>query len=178
MGKAVLLFVMLALSSFAVLAGEEDNMYYGITVGGIEYDEKNFSDSLMAITGRLGYTYNELVDFEGRVIYTTPAEDSGAKLRTNWMVSALARFNWPMQADDGLINPHALLGVTSVETRASAGTTKDTETNTGLSYGVGIDLFANEKSGINFEWIHYMDSKARGEEFTMDYFGIGYIHKF
>lgn len=156
---------------------EQKKFYYGLTVGGIEYQESDFNTSLAAFTGRVGYSIKENLDVEGRYISTSPGRDSNAKLSIDAMASVLVKYKLFLQPDHR-VNVHGFLGLAAARTKASNSSGDSTVSNGGLSFGLGTDLYVDDVSGINIEWIHYMDAEARHEQFSMDYLGVGYIQWF
>ena len=176
MFKTVLSFAVLALTAFSVNA-EENDFYFGLGVGGIEYEESGFSTSLTTLTGRFGYSIMDNLDVEVRLINAGSGSDSGARLSVEWMVSGLAKYKLFMPSDKH-VNVHALAGASTVRTSSSNISGGSSVTSSGLSFGVGLDLFVDDDSGINVELIRYMNSDARGEDFTMTSFGVGYIQRF
>ena len=176
MYKAALSFVVLMSVAFSVNAEEKD-FYFGLTIGGIEYQESGFDTSLTAFTGRFGYALKENIDVEGRLITTSPGRDANAKLAIDSMASVLVKYKWFTQPDHR-VNVHAFLGAAAARTTATNSSGDSSVDNAGLSFGLGTDLYVDDDQGINIEWIHYMDAEARHEQFSMDYLGIGYIQWF
>ncbi len=176
MYKVALAFVIMMSVAFSAHA-EQKKFYYGLALGGIEYSESGFNTSLTTFSGRFGYAINENLDVEGRYITATSGTDGDAKLSINSMGSALVKYKIFLRPDHR-VNVHGFLGTTVARTTARNSSGHSTVTNGGLSFGVGSDLYVDDKRGINIEWIRYLDAEARHEEFSMDYLGIGYIQWF
>jgi hypothetical protein len=176
MYKIALTFVLLMSVAFSANA-EQEKFYFGLTLGGIEYQEPDFDTSLTAFTGRFGYAILENLDVEGRYIGTpSSGSDGDTELSIDAMASVLVKYKLFLQPDRR-VNVHGFLGTTVARTSSNRGG-DTTVTNGGLSLGLGVDLYADDKRGVNIEWIHYMYAKARHETFSMNYLGIGYIQWF
>lgn len=157
---------------------ENEHFYWGLMIGKTEYEDPALDASLLTATGRLGWELFPFLGLEGRLAATT-GEDVGSlkDLRVDYLGSALAKLMLPL-GKNKKVNLYAVGGMSAYKISYSDLGTKTYFTDEGVSYGVGIDLFADRLNGLNLEWIRYADEKYEGVEYRLDNYSIGYIRKF
>jgi len=74
------------------------------------------------------------------------------KFGADYFISYLGKVRLPISAG---LELYALLGGTSMKTRFSANTTEFTSSNTGFSYGGGINYNVREQLSLGLEWVNY-----------------------
>lgn len=157
---------------------ENEHFYWGLMVGKTEYEDTALEASLLTGTGRFGWQLFPFLAVEGRLAATT-GEDIGSlqDLRLDYLGSALAKLMLPL-GNKKKVNLYAMGGVSGYKISYSDLGTKTYFTGDGVSYGIGIDLFADEVNGLNFEWIQYADEESEGIPYTLNTYSIGYIRRF
>ena len=136
--------------------------YFGANLASIEYSEEGISQEadLKAAYARVGLdltTYfsselrlgfglgNDTVDVLGREVDVQLDKVAGAYFRAGIPASEK-------------VYPYAIVGYTYGELTASVtGLTRKTESESDLSYGVGIDFIIDYESIITFEYMSYLD---------------------
>lgn len=88
-----------------------------------------------------------------------------------------AKLNLPF-GDVKRVNVYGLLGYSSWKWTAYLGNLTAHDTDNGVSYGVGADLFSDRVNGVNIEVVRYLDSSIGGESYTLDTASIGYFRRF
>jgi len=184
MRKLPVLFILLLTSPF-VAAVDEPKFYWGAMAGVSEF---SFSDNTSnplgedlnptSITARLGYEFGKFLSVEGRLM--TSGSDSytnGLSLEVSYLGNVSAKLNIPF-GDVKRVNVYALAGYSSWKWTATQGNSTWHDTDSGSSYGIGVDLFADGINGINFEVMRYLDSSISGFDYTLDTASIGYVRRF
>lgn len=172
MGKktiSTLLASALMLVTGTGIAGPEDKSYFGIQYGIGEYSEKNISKNFKptALIGRFGYYFHPNFSLEGRLGYGLQDDTqflpefgpSGldAKFKLDSIIGVYAV---------GHISPseylsfYGVLGVSRIEATASIPAfpaANSTDEETGISYGLGADIFIYKRVTFNIEYMKYLD---------------------
>lgn len=165
----------LSLAALPVMA-DEGRSSWGVMVGGSNYEtDDGFKFDIATLTGRLNYRLNSLLDLEARLAWGDSNSDGGAKLGINWLTGAYAKARWEVIER---LYVTGMGGFTAANTTSRTAAGSASETDGGLSIGVGLDFYADSSSGINVEWIRYMDGTSYGDHFTLDHMGVGYFQKF
>jgi hypothetical protein len=177
MRKLPLLWLLLITSPFAV-ASDEPRFYWGVMAGVSEFSFAGEDINPTSFTARLGLDLGKFLSVEGR--WMTSESDTfpgGTSLEVSYLVNGSAKLNIPF-GDEKRVNVYGLVGYTSWEWNAYLGNITTHDTDNGVSYGVGIDLFADGINGLNIEVIRYLDSSIGGEDYTLDTASIGYVRRF
>jgi len=176
------IFFLLLFTSSLVVAADEPKAYWGLMVGVSEFSVLGEDIKPTSLTGRLGYEFGKYLSVEGRLMASDSDYFSGGfpGYRT-WEVTYLgnvsAKLNIPF-GDEKRVNVYGLVGYSSWKWTATQGDLTAHDTDEGVSYGVGIDLFADGINGLNFEVIRYLDSSIASEDYTLDTASIGYVRRF
>ena len=155
------------------------NGYAGLSVGDANYQESGTSLDALSLTARLGLRLNRFIEFEARLA-TSSSESTGTNdFQLVYLAGAYAKLNILAPASS-----HFSLYITGGGTyvRATHGTSLNpvTDNDSSGSYGLGIDLFGNEQTALNLEWMRYGDSKigTADNDYTLDILSIGIVHHF
>lgn len=168
---------------FADSSGIEGNNYIGIHASLMDYQEDNTTGYEFEVEGgaiRVGHEFNNYLAIEGQIGLTNDDEYLGVDTGIDYFVGLYARGNL------FLFNPSArvygLIGVTHAKFTATLSddhfSISDSESDTALAYGVGIEFYGNSRNGINLELMRYMDGKENDIDYTLDAVNLGYIHRF
>jgi hypothetical protein len=184
MHRLPIIFLLLFTSPFAA-AVEEPNFYWGAMVGVSEFSyENNVINPLnedinpTSITGRLGFEFGKFLSVEGRLMASgSDSFTNGYSFEVSYLGNLSAKLNIPF-GDVRRVNVYALAGYSSWKWTATQGNSTWHDTDSGASYGIGVDLFADGINGINFEVIRYLDSSISGSDYTLDTASIGYVRRF
>ncbi len=100
---------------------------------------------------------------------------SGRSAVNNYFGAAFGRLNIPLTRKQ--INLYALGGIATGSYTADTGTQnvgEISDTKTGTSFGVGIEVYSNKTTGMSFEFYRYLQA----EDFRSDGAAIGFVHHF
>lgn len=176
-----LIFCLLLFSSAFVHAAEGPKFYWGVMAGVSELSFDRYSDeelSLTSLTGRVGYDFGKFLSLEGRLMASdSDTFSDGLSLEVTYLGNISAKLNFAF-GEEKRINLYGLVGYTTWKWTASLGNTTADDTDDGVSYGLGVELFADRMNGLNFEVIRYLDSSIDGEDYTLDTASIGYVRRF
>lgn len=157
-----------ALSTHAY--AEQGEGYYGIGYHMGSYENTSLPEANPgAITFRAGSYLNQVIALEARLALGITDDTVGANIDVE-LDSALSVFikaDVPMTA---FVNAYGLLGLTRGEIETSAGGFTASESDTGLSYGLGIEGEINRRTSLSAEYVLYLDENAF--EYTGINFGI------
>ncbi len=95
-------------------------------------------------------------------------------LRINVLAGVFAKYSWVHEETRGWARLYGLLGASFVDVEAEAQSTTANDNDTGLSYGVGVDLFGSDRTAIVLEWVRYLDKS----NFTIDTPMVGVVRRF
>ena len=171
--------IFLLFMAMPILAhADNEHFYWGLMLGKTEYEDTVLEASLLTGTGRFGWQLFPFLAVEGRLAATT-GEDIGnvEDLRLDYLGSALAKLMLPL-GNKKKVNLYAMGGVSGYKISYTNLGTKTYFTDDGVSYGIGIDLFADEVNGLNIEWMQYADEEYEGIPYTLNTYSIGYIRRF
>lgn len=156
---------LLSLACLAALAtpvyAEQTRGYYGIGYHMGSYENSGVPEAdIGAIAFRAGGYLNQVIALEARLalgisddtVRTSAINNVDVELDT--AVSAFIKADVPMTA---FVNAYGLLGLTrgEIETSSTGLTASDSET--GLSYGLGIEGEINRRTSLSFEYIQLLD---------------------
>jgi len=190
------LLLVLLLMPAAAFAAERPPWYFGVTLGAFETDEDidGFEDDLgdagvvnvddLESTDwglRGGYRINQYFGLEGRIGFGTggssdfndPGDSQIDDIRDDlYYGAAFARFDIPFNR----VNLFALAGfggvtLESTDNAQDAFGLADDYSETGVSWGFGVELFATDRTGISVDYLNYADDTHEG-------FSIGIVHHF
>ncbi|MDX5333632.1 MAG: porin family protein [Gammaproteobacteria bacterium] len=177
-GCAALTMGLLAGASTNVLAaGSAGDNYVGVGYAFLTYDESGVPEAdLGALTGRFGHFFTDNLAVEGRIGFGV-ADDTVNVLGVDVDVELdnfMGVYGMAHLPVSNSASVYGMLGFTRGELTASAGGASFTETDTGLSFGVGVDFSLNETLSLNAEYARYLDESA----YDVNGFAIGASFKF
>jgi len=168
------LFVfIITLTTYNMASAEIDltGMYTGLIFSNSSYDLKTnsgkTSESWGHIKGKLGTSLNEWIDVEGQLGLTTNTDTKqgvfsyGAYLRIG--------------QDLGQYKPYGLVGFSGYHLHEDG---YGSETESGFSYGAGIEIFGSKDLTVTFEYLRLIDKSVDGGDLTFDTLGIGFTYYF
>lgn len=159
-------------------AAAQGGLYYGVLGTGVIYEDDTVDDQWrpVGLTAKLGQRFTDRLAIEGRVGTTTDDTQSvlgvDVDLKVDYYASAFGRFD----VTTGAAKLYGLAGVTHGKLSADADTLGigDSESDTGLSYGVGLDLYGNEHLAVTVEYIRHIDD----DDYTIDAANLGFTYSF
>lgn len=173
--------LLLLLNSVAANASEGPKFYWGVMIGMSEFSFDRYPNEELNptnITGRVGYDFGKFLSLEGRLMASeSDTFSDGLSVEVTYLGNVSAKLNFPF-GEEKRINLYGLLGYTTWKWTATLGNTTADDTDNGVSYGLGVELFADRLNGLNFEVIRYIDSSIGGEDYTLDSASIGYVRRF
>ena len=178
MMRTTLLLTALISAASPVLA-QQKGLYGGVMVGNHRYETLDFGFDMLAVTGRLGYEFTRNLAAEGRVAVSLEGSSRSADAQADLLLGAYGKFSW-YPSRDMLFDVYGLVGFSGAQmtVQLAEGTDEADDDDVGLSFGVGMDFFADEKHGINLEWVRYLDGTLFDENYTLDHWGVGYVRRF
>lgn len=146
----------------AAAQAEAQSGYFGGSVAFLEYSETDIDDdaSLSVLYGRLGLNFNQ--NFSGEIRLGVGVGDdtvdvfgTNVDVELDNMYGVYVRGGAPVSA---VVYPYAVLGYTRGKATASAagfGSVSDSETD--VSFGLGVDFTVSKEITINAEYMNYLD---------------------
>lgn len=177
MAIRTLLAICLVLPAF-ISSAHADDYYAGGTFLDVDYSETGFEDaSLNALGGRIGRHFNE--NFSGEIRAGFGVGDNSVSvistdvdLEINHFFGAYVRGGFQLGPS---AYPYAILGYTRGEVEASiSGFGSETESESDVSFGVGVDLQITENVYLNIEYMNYLDK----DDAEVDGFLVGFSRRF
>ena len=154
------------------------NFYVGGGISAIEYSESGISDDadLTALYGRVGTKFNDYLSAEIRAgfgIDDDEVEAFGVDIDTELenFYGVYLRGGIPTNS---IAYPYVVLGYTRGEIEASVPGFSLSESESDVSYGVGLDLNLTDRVTLNLEYINYLDK----DDVEIDGFNIGAVWLF
>lgn len=163
--KRAVAVVAASLFSLPVLAAGD--VYGGVMLSEVTHDYNNGSADPVAVVGRLGKTISQNVAIEGRLGFGLE-DDRGVDV--GHLLGGYVKGSLPVNRSVAF---YGILGLTNLKTTYKCnGCSSDTETD--LSYGLGVDFALDSKMGINLEWAHLVD----GPGYDAEALSLGLTFKF
>ena len=159
---------------------------YSFSVGGglwnVTYTPQSGSDfSMLGAMARGAYELSRSLAVEAHFGLTdsdTQNVFSGAvpvSLRVNALGGVFAKLSWVYSGDrDGWARIYGLLGYSMVEVEAKSQGQTANDSDSGPSFGVGIDLFGSDRTAVVLEWVRYIEQN----DFDIDAGGLSIIYRF
>lgn len=157
---------MMLLLSFGVSQAEEARHYFGIS------NESYSFTGLDAVSYRYGYDFSNLVSLEIDYSDTDLAEPTSTILTVDSVLNVMLHFNRRYES----INTYFAIGGAQASMTQAAPAGEDTFT--GLSYGLGIELYGSKNTAISFQWLRRIIFEDDASESELDALQIGIIHHF
>ena len=116
---------------------------------------------------KLGYLINEFVSTEGQLGMTTNSDLDKGTLTYGAYLRASKKY--------GQYTPYALIGLGGYYSYAK---NLDSTNETGLSYGVGLDIFGSKDLAISIEYLTVVNKSVNSADLTFDTLGVGFTYFF
>jgi opacity protein-like surface antigen len=175
MRKNMLAFV---LSSIAILPtsvfadGPAPGFYIGGSYTGVRWDIGLFDakEDFGVLAVRGGYQINDYVAIEGRLgAGAKDADYHGVDLEIENMYGIYGKVGLP--TDSGFY-PYAMLGMTHAKVKASIPGATVTDSDSDVSYGLGVDYWVNKTISLGVEYANFYDKE--GDEITGITLGVNF----
>ena len=127
-----------------------------------------------------GYKHSDLIGAEIRVgtgasgDNTTPDPDDVSATTVDISVGHYESLYYRIESINQVAKLYALLGYTNIEIEGDDGTTTESNSDSGMSWGAGIAFILNPKSSMNFEYKTLIDTDD--SEFTS--FSMNFDYRF
>lgn len=151
----------LAMCSTPVWAAPQPSDYVGLQAAQLMYDESGIDEvSPTVLIGRFGHHYSRFMSLEGRVgfgIEDDSVTESGTKisLEIEHLVGLYGVGHLPFGRIGAL---YALAGVSDIGLKASAGQLSDHKSDSGFSYGLGLELNLGRRASLTVEYTSYLNT--------------------
>ncbi|MFT6791252.1 MAG: outer membrane immunogenic protein [Cellvibrionaceae bacterium] len=168
----------IAVSALAIASGSNfthaEEFYlggqYGFTnldVEGIDLDPSN-------LIVRGGYGITENFQLEARVGFGLSDDGIGGdSLKVSEIIGLYGKF-----AASGKVSPYAIFGYSDIELEFDISGESGSVSDSGFSYGAGLDYYLSDNSAINFEYMSYYNDKLDGIDVEVTTIGLGLTYKF
>lgn len=174
-----LLCILACVMQFCFSAVAQASTYYGLQVGRVaqSWVEQPEDNQLAGLGVRLGGYWSNFFALEGRFFLgvgdKAQMDEFGERtVKLNHAVGGYGRWDLPFTH---WFIPYAIGGITRVEIRDNTALIPErTRSLTGVSYGVGVDLFYSNYGAINAEWVKWIDKDSE----ALTAFQIGVIGRF
>ena len=174
--KYLLIGIVFLVGSPVYAAGQGTN-YAGVQYAVVTYDEEGIDDvEPTALVGRIGHFVNDNVAIEGRIgvgLQDDEVEvDLGifgtvdVEVEVEHLFGIYAAIHSSSSSD---ISVYGIIGYTQGELEASAGGFDASEDDSGLSYGLGLNIYK-----FNIEYMSYLDE----DEFEVTAISLGFVTQF
>ena len=176
MKNPLMTLMIVALSVSPAFAASEGDTYGGLQYSQVTYDEDDFDKAKpTALVGKLGQFVSESVAIEGRLGFGVSDDeidvdvgpfDVEVEIEVNYLVGIYGVLHSDTEAK---VTFYGLVGVTQVELEASAFGESFEEDDTGLSYGLGVNI-----GHFNLEYMSYLDE----DDYSVTAISVGYVSAF
>jgi len=168
----LLILVISALPISLTYAASQGDNYVGLQYSQVTYDEDDFDDAEpTALVGKIGQFINESAAIEGRLGYGISDDEIDVgpfdvEIEINYLVGVYGVFHTDTDAKATF---YGLVGVTKGELEASAFGESFEEDDTGLSYGLGVNI-----GFFNLEYMSYLDE----DDYSVTAISAGFVTEF
>jgi len=156
---------MVLILSFGVSQAGEARHFLGI------YNDSYSDDDMSANSYQYGYDFSNLMSLEFNYSAPDVTGDTADVLSVNSLSSLMMRFNYRYES----INTYFMVGAAFIDYSVISPASDETET--GVSYGVGIELYGSKNTAISFTW-STSEFEKDGSVAELDTTKIGLIHHF
>ncbi|MGD8911593.1 MAG: outer membrane beta-barrel protein [Candidatus Thiodiazotropha sp.] len=155
--------------------GIKGDRYFGIMASSPQYKEDDSSTSFRAagLLVRGGKEFNKFLAAEGQFGVFGKDNVDGIQYQIEYQFSIFARGNLPLE--NGRIRPYGLLGFTRFSGELPGLSNVD---DTGMGFGLGIELYGDDRNAVTLEWIRYADGDVNNVDYKLESANIGYVHRF
>lgn len=135
--------------------------YVGGSFAAIEYSEDGINDDadLTALYGRVGTKFNDYLSAEIRAGFGVGDDDVNVlgfdvDVELENLYGVYLRGGLPTGS---IAYPYVIAGYTRGEVEASVSGFSNSESESDVSYGIGIDIAVSDRVNLNVEYINYLD---------------------
>jgi opacity protein-like surface antigen len=170
----------------AGIADSNDKNYFGIQYGIGNYSEDGISQEFnpTALIGRFGYYFHPSFSIEGRLglglqddtqfLSEFGVDGFDATLELDSIIGVYGTGHFNLNESFSI---YGVLGVSKVKGTASLPSIpalESTEANSGISYGVGVDIGVGNNIALNIEYMQYLDKP----DYDFGTIGLGVVFSF
>lgn len=135
----------------------EDRFYVGMDAMNWFYDEDGGEDfSSLGVRGRLGLQLTPQFSLETHLGASGTDRSSGERRELDWLYAVLARGDLPITRYTSLYGVMGIAGV-EISGRDAAGDSFS-ESDSGVSIGLGLDFQVADGAHLNLDYIRYLDA--------------------
>lgn len=169
--KALIVTAAAAACLLATPALAQDGMGLNGSLGLSRVESQENNVGFTALTGRLGYAFNQNVGVEGEASMGlgSDSKDIGGvqgKVKLTDDLAAFLVVSLPM-TDNASI--YARVGYGKTQIKTTAGVMSDTMDVEGSRYGVGAQFFFDATNGIRVDFTRMPDKDIKADEYTVSY---------
>ncbi|MES9861973.1 MAG: hypothetical protein ABW157_19310 [Candidatus Thiodiazotropha sp. LLP2] len=160
---------------FADGSGIEGNNYFGVIVASPQYkeDDSNTDFRGTGLIARGGREFFKYIAVEGHFgIFTGDTVDDN-DYQIDYMASLFARGN--LYLFDDRARAYLMAGVTYFAGDVPRFKGED---DVAPAFGLGLELYGNERNAITFEVMRYADGDLHNVDYKIDSINLGYQHRF
>ena len=173
------IFLIFLLTVPATAVAEDGRFFWGVMLGSTDFDIDG-SDQIFVTTaqGRGGWDFLSWLGFEGRVLTSDSKSAAGVDdFNIRYMGSAYVKLSLPPKRN-ARAKFYVLGGYSGGRLEFEVAGVDDHISADGPSYGAGVEILANERNGLNIEWLRLVDGEENNQNYTIDQIGIGYVRRF
>jgi len=157
---------MMLLLSFGVSQAGESRHYFAVS------NESYSFSGLEALSYRYGYDFTNLISVEVDYSAADLSDPTATILTVDSITNFMVHFNRRYES----INTYLAIGAAQASMTQAAPAGDDSFT--GLSYGVGIELYGSKNTAISFQWLRRIIFDGDASESELDSVQIGILHHF
>jgi hypothetical protein len=179
------LTVSLLLASTHAIADKITRLNYdrswGAGLWSVSYNpDEGDSFTMQGLMLRAAYEFSPALSVEAHLgtteddTQTTFGGTVPVTLQINALGGVYGKYSWIYSQKQGWARFYGLLGMSFVDVEAKGQGMTANDNDTGLSYGVGLDLFGSDRTAIVLEWVRYLDQS----DYTIETPMIGVVRRF
>jgi hypothetical protein len=161
-----LIMVSFSANAENVLTGTYYGLQFANSQSRLENSVSTTDTNYGHIKGKFGWVMNDILSLEGHLGFTNNSDDIEKLMVYGAYLRAGKNFG-----DYKLYGLIGLGGIYSYDT-------KDKESESGGSYGLGLEVFGSKKIAITLEYLIVLDKSIDAGDLTFDSIGIGYSYYF
>ena len=180
-GIAAGLFLVFSVASTQSQAAEGDK-YFGVGYSAVDYTLgfplATYDYSLGALYGKFGTWFTDNVAGEVRLGLgiSDDKDKDGDTLSLDNFVGGYIRAG---ASSDSAFAPYFIAGYTRAKASLEySNGSEESDSDTDISFGVGVDIATSGDSSINVEWMNYYDEKEDGVSNEFTAIGLMWVKKF
>ena len=175
-GIAAGLFLVCSVASTQSQAAEGDN-YGGFGYAAVDYSAGSEDYSLGVLYGKVGTWFTDNVAGEFRLGFGI-ADDTVVDDVTLNLDNIVGGYIRAGASSDSPFAPYVIGGYTRAKASLEGGGFDVSDSDTDISFGVGVDIATSGGSNINVEYMNYYDEEEDGISTEVTAIGIMWVTKF